>query len=170
MDTKKTEDMKFVKKKKKMSGKSRTFMLITIPIVALFFTFNTLPLIQGAIYSFTNFRGYGSYEWVGFRNYIDLFHDARVGSSYLFTFKLAIVTTIIVNVVSLILAMALNSKIRFKSGLRGLYFLPNILGGLVVGYILTISLLIFCHRSQLCSVLRETVCLQVPKWPGLQSQ
>ena len=46
MDTKKTEDMKFVKKKKKMSGKSRTFMLITIPIVALFFTFNTLPLIQ----------------------------------------------------------------------------------------------------------------------------
>lgn len=56
-----------------MSGKSRTFMLITIPIVALFFTFNTLPLIQGAIYSFTNFRGYGSYEWVGFRNYIDLF-------------------------------------------------------------------------------------------------
>ena len=136
MDTKKTEDMKFVKKKKKMSGKSRTFMLITIPIVALFFTFNTLPLIQGAIYSFTNFRGYGSYEWVGFRNYIDLFHDARVGASYLFTFKLAIVTTIIVNVVSLILAMALNSKIRFKSGLRGLYFLPNILGGLVVGYIL----------------------------------
>ena len=135
MDTKKTEDMKFAKKKKKMSGKSRTFMLITIPIVALFFTFNTLPLIQGAIYSFTNFRGYGSYEWVGFRNYIDLFHDARVGSSYLFTFKLAIVTTIIVNVVSLILAMALNSKIRFKSGLRGLYFLPNILGGLVVGYI-----------------------------------
>ena len=135
MDTKKTEDMKFVKKKKKMSGKSRTFMLITIPIVALFFTFNTLPLIQGAIYSFTNFRGYGSYEWVGFRNYIDLFHDARVGSSYLFTFKLAVVTTIIVNVVSLILAMTLNSKIRFKSGLRGLYFLPNILGGLVVGYI-----------------------------------
>lgn len=57
MDTKKTEDMKFAKKKKKMSGKSRTFMLITIPIVALFFTFNTLPLIQGAIYSFTNFRG-----------------------------------------------------------------------------------------------------------------
>ena len=49
MDTKKTEDMKFAKKKKKMSGKSRTFMLITIPIVALFFTFNTLPLIQGAI-------------------------------------------------------------------------------------------------------------------------
>lgn len=119
----------------RMSARSRTFLLITLPIVALFFTFNTLPLIQGVIYSFTNFRGFGSYDWVGLRNYVDLFHDSRVGSSYLFTFKLAVVTTVIVNVVSLILAMALNSKIKFKSALRGMYFLPNVLGGLVVGYI-----------------------------------
>ncbi|MCD8120423.1 MAG: sugar ABC transporter permease [Lachnospiraceae bacterium] len=110
-------------------------MLVTIPILALFFIFNTLPLIRGAIYSFTNFRGYGSYDWVGLRNYIDLFSDARVGKSYLFTFKLAIVTTIVVNIVSLILALGLNSKIKFKSALRGLYFIPNILGALVVGYI-----------------------------------
>lgn len=123
------------KQKTKLSGRSRTFLLITIPIVALFFTFNTLPLIQGVIYSFTNFRGYGSYDWVGLRNYLDLFQDARVGNSYLFTFKLAVVTTIIVNVLSLVLAMALNSRIKFKNGLRGLYFLPNVLGGLVVGYI-----------------------------------
>ena len=123
------------KKKGKMSAKSRTFLLITIPIVALFFAFNTFPLIQGVVYSFTNFRGYGSYEFVGLRNYIDLFQDTRVGNSYIFTFKLAIVTTIIVNVVSLLLAMALNSKIKFKSTLRGMYFLPNVLGGLVVGYI-----------------------------------
>lgn len=123
------------RQKTKLSGRSRTFLLITIPIVALFFTFNTLPLIQGVIYSFTNFRGYGSYDWVGFRNYLDLFRDARVGNSYLFTFKLAVVTTIIVNVLSLMLAMALNSRIKFKNGLRGLYFLPNVLGGLVVGYI-----------------------------------
>ena len=62
--------------KKNKIGRSQTFLLITIPIVALFFTFNTLPLIQGVIYSFTNFRGYGSYDWVGFRNYIDLMRDA----------------------------------------------------------------------------------------------
>ncbi len=120
---------------KKISGRQKTFMLITIPIVALFFCFNTLPLIKGAIYSFTNFRGYGSYDWVGFRNYIDLFSDARVGKSYLFTFKLAVVTTIVVNIVSLVLALGLNGKIKFKSALRGLYFVPNILGALVVGYI-----------------------------------
>ena len=118
-------------KLKRMNGRERTFLLITIPILALFFCFNTLPLIKGVIYSFTNFRGYGEFDWVGIRNYTDLFTDARVGKSYLFTFKLAIVATIVVNVLSL----GLNSKIKFKSALRGMYFVPNILGALVVGYI-----------------------------------
>lgn len=120
---------------KKMNERKRTFLLMTIPVVALFFCFNTLPLLKGVMYSFTNFKGFGSYDWVGFRNYMDLFQDVRVGNSYWFTFKLAIVTTIVVNVISLLLAMALNSKIRAKSFFRGAYFLPNILGALVVGYI-----------------------------------
>ena len=122
-------------KLKRMNGRERTFLLITIPILALFFCFNTLPLIKGVIYSFTNFRGYGEFDWVGIRNYTDLFTDARVGKSYLFTFKLAIVATIVVNVLSLVLALGLNSKIKFNSALRGMYFVPNILGALVVGYI-----------------------------------
>lgn len=117
------------------NDRKRTFMLITIPVLVLFFVFNTLPLIKGFMYSFTNFKGYGKYDWVGLRNYIDLFQDARVGKSYLFTFKFALVGTIIVNVISLIMALGLNSKIKFKSALRGIYFIPNILGGLVVGYI-----------------------------------
>lgn len=50
-----------------MNGRERTFLLITIPILALFFCFNTLPLIKGVIYSFTNFRGYGEFDWVGIR-------------------------------------------------------------------------------------------------------
>ena len=115
--------------------RKRTFLLITIPILALFVCFNTIPLIRGVIYSFTNFKGFGSYDWVGLRNYADLFTDARVGKSYLFTFKLAIASTIVVNVISLILALALNGRIRAKSFFRGAYFLPNILGALVVGYI-----------------------------------
>ncbi len=120
---------------KKMNNRERTFALMTIPILILFFVFNTLPLIQGFIYSFTTFKGYGSYDWVGLRNYMDLFTDGRVGNSYWFTIKLALVTTVVVNVISLILAMGLNSKIKFKSALRGMYFVPNILGALVVGYI-----------------------------------
>ncbi len=120
---------------KNANDRKRTFMLMTIPIVALFFAFNTLPLIKGVMYSFTNFRGYGTYDWVGLRNYIDLFQDGRVGKSYLVTLKMAVAATIVTNVISLILALGLNSKIKFKSTLRGMYFIPNILGALVVGYI-----------------------------------
>lgn len=58
-----------------------------------------------------------------------------MGKSYLFTLKMAVAATIVTNVISLILALGLNSKIKFKSTLRGMYFIPNILGALVVGYI-----------------------------------
>lgn len=117
------------------NNKTRTYMLMVLPALILFVAFNTIPLITGAFYSLTNYRGYGTYDFVGLRNFADLFQDSRVGKSYLFTFKYAICGTILVNVISLIIAMGLNSKIKFKSTLRGLYFLPNILGGLVVGYI-----------------------------------
>lgn len=124
-----------MKKKRSIGNRQGTFLAITIPVILLFFCFNTLPLLRGFFYSFTNFKGYGSYDIVGLRNYIDLFSDSRVGNSYLFTFKYAVVSTIIVNMISLILALGLNSKIKAKSALRAIYFIPNILGGLVVGYI-----------------------------------
>ena len=124
-----------MKSERRLSSKSRTYLGMLIPVVILFFAFNTLPLIIGAFYSFTNYRGYGSWDFVGLRNYFDLFTDSRVWNSYLFTFKYAIVGTILVNVISLLMGLALNSKIRFKSTLRGIYFVPNILGGLIIGYI-----------------------------------
>lgn len=124
-----------MKSLKRMSSKSKTHLLMIIPVIVLFFAFNTLPLIIGAFYSFTNYRGYGSWDFVGLRNYIDLFSDTRVWNSYLFTFKYALAGTVLINVISLLMALALNSKIRFKSALRGVYFIPNILGGLIVGYI-----------------------------------
>ncbi|WP_251389261.1 carbohydrate ABC transporter permease [Mediterraneibacter agrestimuris] len=117
------------------NDRKRTFLLMTIPILALFICFNTIPLIRGIIYSFTNFKGFGTYDYVGFRNYMDLFTDTRVWNSYLFTFKLAICATIVTNVISLLLALGLNSKIRAKGFFRAAYFLPNVLGALVVGYV-----------------------------------
>ena len=153
----------------KGNDRKRTFLLITIPILALFFVFNTLPLIKGVIYSFTNFKGYGSYDWVGLRNYIDLFQDVRVGKSYLFTFKFAIVATIIVNIFSLILALGLNSKIRAKSALRGIYFIPNVLGGLVVVIFSALSLLIFFQlwEKLLELIFSAAVCWQIQRAHGL---
>lgn len=118
-----------------MKNRNRFFMCVLIPMMILFFVLHTLSLLRGVVYSFTDFRGFGDFNFIGFTNYKYLFSDTRVASSYLFTFKFAIVTTIIVNVISLFLATVLNSKIKFKTTLRGLYFLPNILGGLIIGYI-----------------------------------
>ncbi len=117
------------------SDRNRTFLLILIPVLILFVAFNTFPLLTGVFYSFTDSKGYGTFNIVGLQNYIDLFGDARVGNSYLFTFKVAVVSTLITNVISLVLALGLNSKIKFKSAFRALYFVPQILGALVVGYV-----------------------------------
>lgn len=64
------------------SGNDKFFLAILIPILALFFCFNTLPLLKGFYYGLTNFKGYGSYDFVGLRNFQELFTDARVGKSY----------------------------------------------------------------------------------------
>ena len=118
-----------------MKNKNRFFLAIIVPMLIVFFLFHTLPLIRGIIYSFTNFKGFGEYDFVGLMNYKYLFTDTRILNSYKFTFKFAIVSTVIVNILSLGLAILLNSKIKLKNTLRGLYFMPNILGGLIIGYI-----------------------------------
>lgn len=122
-------------KSKVGSSRMKTFYAILIPVLVLFVAFNTYPLITGFFYSFTDSKGYGAFNMVGLLNYADLFTDTRVLNSYLFTFKVAVVATILTNVISLLLAMALSSKIKFKSALRGLFFVPQILGALVVGYV-----------------------------------
>ena len=118
-----------------MKNRSRTFMAMSLPVIIIFFCFHTIPLFCGFFYSLTNSKGFGVYDIIGLKNYIKLFHHANILNAYAFTFKFAIVTTILVNVVSILLALGLNSKIQFKSTLRGLFFIPNILGGLIVGYI-----------------------------------
>lgn len=64
-----------------------------------------------------------------------MFSDVDTGNAYLFTFKFAVITTILVNVISLILACALNAKIKFKNTIKAFYFLPYMLGSLIVGFI-----------------------------------
>ena len=97
-----------------MKKRDRFFLCTIIPMIVVFFLFHTFPLLKGVMYSFTNFRGFGDFDFIGLMNFKDLFTDSRVLNSYMFTFKFAIVTTIIVNLISLTLALALNSKIKFK--------------------------------------------------------
>ena len=104
-------------------------------LAVLFFIFHTIPFLRGVLYSFTDWKGYGDWNFVGLRNYLHMFTDVDTGNAYLFTFKFAVIATVLVNVISLILACALNSKIKFKNTIKAFYFLPYMLGSLIVGFI-----------------------------------
>ncbi|MDH6374415.1 raffinose/stachyose/melibiose transport system permease protein [Paenibacillus sp. PastF-3] len=119
-----------------MAKRRVAFYLMTIPALLLFFAFHTFPAIQGIYYSFTNWDGFSdSFDYVGFKNFINIFQDENVLNSYVFTFKYAILTTILINIISLLIALGLNAKIKAKNFFRGVYFLPNILSVLIVGFI-----------------------------------
>ena len=88
--------------------------MMTIPAVILFFTFHTLPFIKGIFYSFTDWNGYSDWKFIGFKNFINVFKDDTIGNAYSFTFKFAILSTIIVNVISLAIAIGLNAVLNLK--------------------------------------------------------
>ncbi|WP_096188290.1 carbohydrate ABC transporter permease [Evansella halocellulosilytica] len=126
-----------------MKKKINPYVLMVLPAFILFFAFHTFPMLQGIFYSFTNWRGYGSWEFVGFRNYMNVFQDGRALNAYLFTFQFAIVSTVLVNIISLIIALGLNAKIKFMKTLRAVYFMPNILSILIVGFIFNYIFAVF---------------------------
>ncbi|MGM7723791.1 carbohydrate ABC transporter permease [Metabacillus sp. Hm71] len=125
-----------------MKKKNYVYMLIAIPAFVLFFIFHTYPALQGIFYSFTDWKGYGDWNFVGLKNYFNVFKDERALDAYGFTFKFAIISTILVNIFSLLVAMGLNAKIKFQKTLRAIYFLPYILSILIVGFIFNF---IFTH-------------------------
>ncbi|WP_368250697.1 carbohydrate ABC transporter permease [Enterococcus sp. 2201sp1_2201st1_B8_2201SCRN_220225] len=111
------------------------YYLMTLPLAVLFFLFHTFPFLQGVFYSFTDWKGYGDWNFVGLKNYFYLFTDKDISSAYGFTFKFALITTIVVNILSLMIALGLNAKIKFQNTLKALYFLPYMLGTLIIGFI-----------------------------------
>ena len=108
---------------------------MTVPAMILFMVFLYWPFLRGVMYSFTNSKGYGKYKWIGLTNYKAMFQDERIWHAYLFTFFIAIVVTILVNLLSMFIAVLLNSKIAFRNGFRAIYFIPYTLAVLVVGYV-----------------------------------
>ncbi|HEY8717470.1 sugar ABC transporter permease [Pengzhenrongella sp.] len=122
-------------RRKSGAGTAKAFYWMVLPAFVLFLVFHTLPVLQGIFYSFTDSPGYGKWNFVGLSNYIALFSDDRVLAAYLFTFKFAILATVLVNAFALAIAVALNGRIKWKNTLRGVYFIPNILAILVIGYV-----------------------------------
>lgn len=123
------------KSPRKRPAVNRIYYIYVGILAALFFIFHTTSFLKGVMYSFTDWRGYGEWNFVGLRNYLHMFSDADTANAYLFTFKFAVITTVLVNLISLMLACALNAKIKFKNAIKAFYFLPYMLGSLIVGFI-----------------------------------
>ncbi len=112
------------------------YLVMVLPMLVLFFVFHTYPLLQGLYYSFTDFAGWGDYEWVGLRNYRNVFRDPRIFDAYQFTFLFAITSMILVNAVGLGAAVGLNSnRVPARPVFKTIYFIPYVLSLLVIGYI-----------------------------------
>ena len=111
------------------------FYWMTVPAAILVAIFLYWPFLQGAFYSLTNSQGYGTWDFIGIKNFIAMFSDSRVGNAYIFTIVMAVVITIGQNFLGLFLAVLLNSKIAFKNGFRAIFFVPYTLAVLVIGYV-----------------------------------
>ncbi|MDQ0573793.1 raffinose/stachyose/melibiose transport system permease protein [Agromyces albus] len=122
--------------RRKASGRALpAFYWMVVPALLLFAFFHTLPVLVGVFFSFTNYAGYGAWEFVGFSNFLNLFQDDRVLKAYGFSFGFALVATVLTNVFSLAIALGLNAKIAARNTFRGVFFVPYVLAILVVGYV-----------------------------------
>lgn len=120
-----------------MKKKQNTFYLaLLMPAIILFTVFFIVPVVQSMWLSFTDSYGMKtSYNFVGLSNYKEAFSDRTFTKTIGATLKYALITVLAGNLLSLILALILDSKIKLKAMLRTFFFVPNIMSLLVVGYI-----------------------------------
>jgi raffinose/stachyose/melibiose transport system permease protein len=112
------------------------FALFALPTLTAFTIVFFIPFIMGVYLSFTEFTTISNARWVGFSNYIKAFED---GSNFLgaliFTSKFAVVAVITINVFAFSIAMLLTKRLRGTNLFRTVFFMPNLIGGIVLGYI-----------------------------------
>ncbi|OIJ22290.1 ABC transporter permease [Anaerobacillus alkalidiazotrophicus] len=107
------------------------------PALLFFIVIQIIPFIMGVYYSFTSWNGVSSVvEWVGFDNYKRIFtSDERFFNSFMFTTKFMFTAVAISNLIGFTLALILNAALKTKNILRTVFFLPNVIGGLLLGFI-----------------------------------
>ncbi len=93
------------------------------------------PFIQGIYLSFCKFNTPRDAKWVGIENYLKVFSDAGFANAFKNTALFAIVSIILINVVAFTIAYALTQKMRLANLFRTVFFMPNLIGGVVLGYI-----------------------------------
>lgn len=124
-------------KKKRITEKSLSMFLFTVPATVLYCIFFIYPIAIGIMYSFTDWNGLSKdYKFIGFSNYITAFTNSRFQNAVKFNIKFTVMAVILIVGLSLILALIFNnSKLRCMSAFRGIFFFPAVLGMLVVGLI-----------------------------------
>ena len=113
----------------------KCFPLFVLPTLLAFTAFFIWPFLHGLYLSFCQFTDLSEVKWVGFANYAHVFSDTGFWKTFGFTLEVALVTTFIVNVLAFLIAMALTEKIKGANLFRSAFFLPNLIGGIVLGYI-----------------------------------
>ena len=122
----------------KMPNKKHTKIVNMVFLFPMIFTFAVtviIPFILGIVYSFTDWNGIQVTKFVGLSNYITMFKQSDYVYSFVITVIYTVINMILVNVVGFALALVCSSKIKGTSFLRSAYFLPNLIGGLVLGYV-----------------------------------
>jgi raffinose/stachyose/melibiose transport system permease protein len=113
----------------------RWFPLFVLPTFACFCVGFIWPFLQGLYLSFCNFMTPRDAKWVGIENYIKAFKDASFVHAFWNTAGFAVVSIILINVVTFAIAYALTQKMRGSNLFRTVFFMPNLIGGVVLGYI-----------------------------------
>ena len=108
----------------------RYMPFFVLPTLFAFILGFIIPFGMGIWLSFCEFTTVTDAKFVGFSNYIKAFQDKTFGHSFWFTALFAIVSLIVINVIAFLLALALTQKIKGT-----IFFMPNLIGGIVLGYI-----------------------------------
>lgn len=110
--------------------------LFVLPTFAAFIIGFIVPFIEGLYLSFCQFTTVNNAKWVGFENYVKgVFQDEQFLSSFGFTVAFAVVSVVSINVLAFGLALLLTRKMKGTNIFRTVFFLPNLIGGIVLGYI-----------------------------------
>ena len=113
----------------------RYFPIFVLPtLIAFSFAF-IIPFVMGVYLSFCKFKTITNAQFVGLDNYIKIFADKDFVNAFGFTLKFSVVSIVTINVFAFILALALTRKIKGTNLFRTVFFMPNLIGGIILGYV-----------------------------------
>jgi len=113
------------------------FFVFVGPVLLAFLLVVIIPTLMGIYYSFTDWDGIvNNASWVGLRNYFDIFEKGGdFLDSFIFTAKFAATTVLTINIIGFSLALLVTRKAKYNNVMRSVFFMPNLIGGLILGFI-----------------------------------